>query len=134
MQGCLGGVVGAIGLSAISSVYHRLFFGPILNDGQYAMVWMFTVPAGAILGFSTAYALTTFQNRPVPAGLAGTIAFGLVAVPLGFYLFLTTMNSPNTGTTPIAAFCGSLLFALPTILWMVALLIWSFRLLGKKTP
>ena len=130
MQGCLGVVVGAIGLSVISSVYHWLFFRPALNDGQYGMVWIFTVPVGAILGFSTAYALTEFRKRPVPAGLAGIVAFSLVAAPLGLYLFLTTTNS----TTPIAAFCGSLLFALPTMLWMIALLIWSFRLLVKKTP
>jgi hypothetical protein len=127
----LGAIVGAIALCITTFVYHLLFFRPALNDGQYGMVWIFTVPAGAILGASTGYAITIFRDRPVPAGIVCIIALCLVAIPLGLYLLMTTANSSNTSSTPVSTFLGSVFFGLPTILWLTALLMWGFRLLVK---
>jgi hypothetical protein len=127
----LGAIAGAVALSITTLVYHLLFFRPALHDGQYGMVWIFTVPAGVILGASTGYAIVIFRDQPVLAGIACIIALCLVSIPLGLYLLMTTANSSNTSSTPIPTFLGSVFFGLPTILWLIALLMWGFRLLVK---
>ena len=128
----LGGLAGAIGLSVLTFAFHWLFFRAALGDGQYVMVFMFTIPAGAFLGAATGCALALSRTKPSSAGLACLIGFGLVAIPLGLYLWMTIANSQNTGDSAALTFISTLLFSFPTVAWMLWLLVWGLRLLGKR--
>jgi hypothetical protein len=137
MRNFIGIVAGAVGLSLVTLGFHALFFRPVLGDGQYGMVWLFTIPAGAILGGATAFALAAHRQHPVQAGRAGLMASVAVALPLGLYLLMTVTNSQAvssvaTRSTPGAVLVEGLLFALPTVLWLAAAFLAGVLLVGRK--
>lgn len=116
-----GLVLGGIGLTAVTTAYHALFFGAALNDGQYGMVWMFTVPAGAALGWAAQDAWSTRSDvsARIKSCLVGCL---LVLFPVVLYLLQTVSNSQRVSSTPAGTvFLEAILFALPTILCVLAL-------------
>lgn len=81
----LGSGIGAICLSLLTVTEHWLFCPPsIFGDGQYAMVFMLTVPVGLFLGAITAMAMKElFADQYAVAGwicLVGAIPVLLFSV------------------------------------------------------
>src|SRR6266852_192053 len=56
-SGIAGIVVGAAILSLLTVLFFLVFFREALNDGQFAMVFMLTVPVGGMLGAGASAAL-----------------------------------------------------------------------------
>src|SRR5688500_14362384 len=93
LAGCIGFLFGAIGLSAITLGYHWLTVRAALNDGQYGMVFMYTLPAGAILGAATGFALSTKGTNPEEAARACLVSAAVVFLPMLLYWWMTTSNA-----------------------------------------
>ncbi|MBV9467727.1 MAG: hypothetical protein JO316_21695 [Abitibacteriaceae bacterium] len=132
MTSIIGAIIGSLGLSLLTLVFHWLFFRSTLSDGQYGMVFLFTLPAGVILGTATGYILPIAHGKSVRGGVICLIGFGLVAVPLSLYLLLTTSNSSTVGQNPISTLVEGLLFAAPTVAWMSWLLLRGLFLLKRR--
>jgi len=115
--------VGAVGLSLVTLAYHWLFYRRTLYDGQYAMIFMLTMPVGAVLGAATGYAWVVAGNKSQVAGIACLVALGVATVPFGIYLWMPARSNG------LRAFIWWFLFALPCVLWMGWLLLWGIRFL-----
>ena len=130
--GCIGFLVGAIGLSAITMGYHWLTFRTALNDGQYGMVFMYTLPVGAILGGVTGFALSSVNTHPVAAARACLVSGAVVFLPMLLYWWMQTANYKHTGESAVSSFYGAIAFSLPSLLWIVATVMWGVRLLRAE--
>lgn len=124
----LGAISGGIGLTLITTLYHGLFFTRVLNDGQYGIVWMFTLPAGAVLGWAAKQSMN-IEKSPVKRVLSCLVGCFLVSIPVILYLWQTTSNSQLVSNQPVTdALTEGILFALPTIICIFALALWGILL------
>jgi hypothetical protein len=89
-----GGILGSLGLSMLTLVFHWLFFRPAMRDGQYFFVFFVAVPVGALLGGVTALILAYLsRNRAGAAGRLALLGGGclfLTFVYLGWFVFSGT--------------------------------------------
>ena len=94
----VGGVIGAIGFSAAAVLFCWLVDPDSLKDGQFVLVFFFTVPFGGMLGATTGCATALLRMSQTAAagkicllggGIAGGLAGALLFIgfPL-FYLFV----------------------------------------------
>jgi hypothetical protein len=118
----IGGTIGAIVLSLLTFTAHWLLLPPaIFGDGQYAMVFMWTLPAGAFLGAITGVAMhASFADQYSKAGwicLGGALPLLLCVVLLSAFFAL----GQEAG---FKEFCGFLLFWFGTsVIWAGALVL-----------
>jgi len=118
---CGGMVLGGMVLSVVTTCYHALAFNAVLRDGQYAMIWMFTLPAGSLIGWCLAesvHSATAKLKRGILCLLGGAVLFLVVAG----YVGLTAANGYQVSREPIAAnLIEGSLFALPTLCCAIGL-------------
>ena len=123
----VGALLGSIILSALTVLYHWIFFRPSLGDGQYAFVFLVTVPFGAILGALSASIWAQLRRaKGKIAGRLGVWGGGFLAalfLYFGLFEFCRTEN-PTVGERVIA-----------TLYWFAVPLLWSFLLIriGLRT-
>lgn len=127
----VGAIAGAIGLSLATVLYHWLLFRPALADGQYGMALMFTLPAGCVLGAATGYAHSIATTTSTFAGIMCLCACIVVGVPVALYVWMTTTNTAPPGSAS-SKLAESLLFAAPTLVWLVWLVVRGLSCLDGK--
>jgi hypothetical protein len=87
-----GAVLGAIALSLLTVLFYVIFARDALKDGQFAMVFLATVPCGAMLGAVAAATLSLLAlAKTESAGWVCLVGGGLVAGLALFFTFLWTM-------------------------------------------
>jgi len=64
----IGCITGAISFSLLTLLVHWLCWPSMLLDGQYGMVFMVTLPFGAILGATSALAMVLSADHKISAG------------------------------------------------------------------
>lgn len=58
-----GMVLGGLGFSALVALYYLLTDPTVRRDGQYGMIFMFTLPLGAAIGGALGFALPYAVGR-----------------------------------------------------------------------
>jgi hypothetical protein len=117
------GGIGAIGLSVLTVVIHWLLLPPsVFEDGQYAMIFLWTLPVGAFLGAITGAAMqVSFDHR---YSTAGWICIGgatpLLLLVVGLLFTLVAQGQPDA----LKRFAGLLLFWFgSSVIWAAALVL-----------
>ena len=114
----IGLFLGALALSIITTLYHTAAFPGMVDDGQYALIWLFhTIPTGAALGLATQQALFSEGGWKRAIRCFAGVVLGLV--PFGVWAYIQITLDP---------------FRAPVILWEMAKLfvpsfVWLFLLL-----
>src|SRR5437763_1286889 len=86
-----GAAAGAIVLSALTWVFHWVFFRRAQSDGQYALVLFVTVAVGTVLGAMTGLIvmyLSLGQTGPAElVGVSGGEFLTVLFIVMGWFLF-----------------------------------------------
>lgn len=142
----LGSFCGALILSALTYFFHKIFVSQLLADGQYAMIFLLTMPMGAILGFGTVYTSILLigqkvqQAGQVCKSISGFVLILLVILFTFYLMYILISVALSIMTSGIfASFLGFTvaflvllpLFGLPLI-WAGLLSAWANRLLSKS--
>jgi hypothetical protein len=124
----VGAWAGAFALSICTCFLHWVYCRNVFGDGQYAFVFFFTVPMGAILGALTGLVLAYLSQGQ--ASVAGSVALRGGGILSALFLFLGMFALSGTGKrtfwerlSAAAFWCGA------ALLWCGALVIFG---LGRK--
>lgn len=123
----LGGLVGAVALSVLTVLSHWFFVRRVFGDGQYFLVFVGTIPAGAVLGAVTALAIGfRLAHAPQVAAWIAIVGDGATAVlcALAGWFLLSTEN-PGAKER-----LGGIVFEFgAALVWALALVGWGLWLL-----
>jgi len=127
----VGGILGALMLSLLTLLFWVLFGRDALKDGQFVMVFLATVPCGAMLG-GVAGATRALVRRGVPgsAGWVCLIGGALIASLVFFFVFLWALSGPGWATRLLLGLVHPGIGA--PFLWAMALVLWGVRLLRQQ--
>jgi hypothetical protein len=128
----IGAVLGAVGLTCISSFYHWLFFRPVLSDGQYGMAMIGNFMAGAILGAVSYFFYKHAGSTPIAAVAVAVTGSILVLIPLLLYLWLVLSNPSRPEEPFLTVLFSHIMFCLPLALWLLAIVYWIVRVLKRE--
>ena len=118
-----GIIGGAIGFSALTVAWHAVFAPELLQDGLYFIVFIGTIPAGALIGGFTGAAIALRGDSRLSGAIAiagGVAGFAAVAALIMFRI--VGMRVPED----ILAVWGH------AVLWASALLLWGYRSLVSR--
>jgi hypothetical protein len=131
-----GGLLGAVALSLLTLGGWAIFAREALNDGQFGMVFLLTVPFGALLGGVAGAAVALLGlGKLESAGRLSLAGGGLIAV---LVLLLTLFWLLGSGSPQGRGLKGYLLALIhpgygAPFLWAVALIAWGMALLKRQS-
>ena len=123
LGGFLGAIAGAAVLSVLATALYALFAPQAFGDGQFVLLYFFTVPFGGLLGGAWGASVQIAKQNPVFAGWLCVGAGGLVAA---FLLFWIVGQSDFLGRL-IAPWCSVPLLGAILTLARGILLLWNPR-------
>jgi len=117
MPAFLAALLGALGLSILTTLYHVWLFPDLIGAGQYERIWfLHTIPTGVLLGLGSAIALRT---KPGLAKLFKCVAAAVLGlVPFGIWVYIYSYADP-IHALPI--FVQAVTFFVPSLLWVLFL-------------
>ena len=104
-----------------------MYFSPIGNIMQYV-----DSPQLTILGAASAYAVSIARSDPPRAGKVTLISTAIAAFPTLLFCLMATLNTSNTEMGALERLWSTVVFSLPTLLWLVVLGLWSISLLRVR--
>ncbi|MCW3054994.1 MAG: hypothetical protein JWN14_4164 [Chthonomonadales bacterium] len=129
LQGITGSILGALVLSVLTLLFHRLCFRRALEDGQYVFVFFVTVPVGIVLGAITGVLVACLSaGQTATAGRIAQIGGGFLIVLfllLGLFVFSGTEKPSLRDRLTATVFWFG-----PPLLWSGGLLATGFRLVS----
>lgn len=119
MPPLLGSLLGAIGLSILTTLYHQRVFPDLIHGGQYERIWfLHTLPTGALLGFGSLLAL---RSKPGIGKLFRCLAAALLGlVPFGIWVYLHLAADPIHA---LPLLLQATTFFVPSLLWILSLIL-----------
>ena len=129
-----GATLGAIGLSLLTVLFYAIFARDALKDGQFGMVFMATVPFGAMLGAIAGATLALLAlGKTESAGSVCLVSGAPVAGLALLFTFLWVMSTTDPTCRGLRGFVLALVYpgwGAP-FLWALAEVIWGASLLRK---
>ena len=131
LVGAAGALVGALGLSALTVLLYWLFEPEAFRDGQFVVLFIFTIPFGALLGVITG--LVVRQVRLGNTWRAGWLATASGTSVLAFATLIVWGSADSRGDDT-GEFLSTLLSLWIAPSWFAAagLTIWGTLLLAAR--
>lgn len=131
----VGAFLGAIALSLLTVLFYVLFEPEALKDGQFGMVFMATVPFGALLGGVSGAATALLAiAKPESAGWVCVVGGALIAGLALLVTWLFVISTTNPEQRGLRGFLLGLIhpgWGAPFV-WALAQMLWGASLVRRS--
>lgn len=132
---CAGAIPGAVALSLLTVLFYYLFARDALKDGQFATVFMATIPFGAMVGGVAGAATALLAiGKSDSAGWVCLVSGRLIAGLAILVTYLFVMSTTNPEWRGMRGFLLGLIYpgwGSPFV-WALAEMIWGASLVRKR--